>query len=97
MISEGSIENERLPDLRRCERIRWSRPIIEHTDLLEIKVWQNTRRRGEIRILIWFEKVDYLIVLAKRKPKTTKNEYILLCTAYPVTRIHTKRKLKKEY
>jgi len=27
---EGKIENQRTPDLRRCERIRWPRPIIEH-------------------------------------------------------------------
>lgn len=29
MISEGENEDERLPDLRRCERIRWPKPTIE--------------------------------------------------------------------
>ena len=90
LISEGRVEDERLPDLRRCERIRWPRPIIEHADDPPIKVWEN-KRKGEKRICIWFEDVEYLVVLALRKG------YILLWTAYPVTRPHRKRKLQKEY
>lgn len=90
LISEGGNEEDRLPDLRRCERIRWPRPIIEHADESGIKVWGN-RRKGEKRICIWFEAVEYLVVLAVRKG------YILLWTAYPVTRSHRKRKLQKEY
>src|SRR4030067_2263921 len=30
LISEGSNEANRIPDMRRCERIRWRRPIIEN-------------------------------------------------------------------
>lgn len=28
-IQEGQVEADRLPDFRRCERIRWPRPVIE--------------------------------------------------------------------
>jgi len=28
MIQEGSVESERIPDIRRCERIRWPRPSV---------------------------------------------------------------------
>ena len=90
LISEGKTEEDRLPDLRRCERIRWPRPIIEHVDEPVIKVWENKRKR-ETRICIWFEGVEYLVVLAARRG------YVLLWTAYPVTRPHTKKKLQKEY
>ncbi len=90
LISEGKVEDERVPDLRRSERIRWPRPIIEHADDPVIKVWEDKRKR-EKRICIWFENVEYLVVLAVRKG------YILLWTAYPVTRLHRKRKLQKEY
>jgi hypothetical protein len=90
LISEGKTEEERLPDLRRCERIRWPRPIISHdTDPL-IKVWEN-ERNGEPRICLWLENQEYLVVLARRKG------YILLWTAYLVTQDHQKRKLQKEY
>jgi hypothetical protein len=38
--SEGHVEAERTPDLRRCERIAWPRPIIERVDDPAVKVWE---------------------------------------------------------
>jgi len=90
LISEGPVEENRLPDLRRCERIRWPRPIIERADDPPIRVWEN-QRQGETRILIWLEEAEYLVILAARIG------YILFWTAFPVTRPHSQRKLKKEY
>jgi len=90
LISEGKIEEDRVPDFRRCERIRWPRPIIEHSNETVVKVWENTRN-GEKRICLWIEDEEYLVVLAKRKG------YLLLWTAYLVTRNHQKRKLEREY
>ena len=90
LISEGKTEEARLPDSRRCERIRWPRPIIEHHSEPAIKAWANRRKGGE-RVCLWFEDVDYLVVLAVRKG------YYLLWTAYPVTRSHTRRRLEAEY
>jgi hypothetical protein len=90
MISEGRIEEERVPDFRRCERIRWPRPIIENDGESALKVWQNRRHR-ETRICLWFEGEEYLVVLADR------GKYILPWTAYMVTRPHQKKKLQREY
>jgi len=90
LISEGKAEQDRTPDIRRCERVRWPRPIIEYVDEPEIKVWENKRKR-DTRVCIWFEDAEYLVVLAVRKG------YLLLWTAYPVTRSHSKRKLRREY
>ena len=91
LISEGKKEEEekRNPDLRRCERIRWPRPIIEHHEESSIKVWEN-ERRGKTNICIWCAEANYLVVLGRRKG------YILLLSAYPVEP-HTKRRLRKEY
>ena len=90
LISEGNVEQDRLPDIRRCERIRWPRPIIERCDEGVIKIWEN-ERKGQKRICLWLENHDYLVILAERK------EYVLLWTAYLVTEPHRKRKLMKEY
>jgi hypothetical protein len=90
IISEGKVEVERLPDMRRCERIRWPRPVIEHEAEPVVRVWKN-RRGSEDRICLWLEAADYLVVLARRKG------YLLLWTAYPVTEPHQKRKLQREY
>jgi hypothetical protein len=90
LISEGKSEKDRLPDLRRCERIRWPRPIIEHYDQPAIKFWVN-ERKGEKRLCLWIEGEEYLVVLAKRRG------YVILWTAYLVTGTRRKMKLEKEY
>lgn len=90
MIQEGAVEEDRTPDFRRCERIRWPRPIIEHDDDSRVKVWVN-QRRGEQRICLWFEQENYLVILADR------GKYILPWTAYLVEQPHRQRKLRKEY
>jgi hypothetical protein len=96
MISEGHDEQNRTPDLRRCERIRWPRAIIEHSTDPAVKVWTNQRTgrgRGaaERRILLWVEEEEYLVVLAQRPG------YILPWTAYLVREEYSKRKLRREY
>ncbi len=90
LLQEGKTEGERLPNLRRCERIGWPRAIIEHCDEPEIKVWEKTKKRSP-RVCLWLEDQEYLVVLALRK------SYALLWTAYPTTRGHTKRRLTMEY
>lgn len=89
-ISEGRQEANRVPDLRRCERIRWPRPIIENVDAPVIKLWEN-KRRNEKRILLWLVEQEYLVVLVERKG------YLLPWTAYLVTEEHRRRKLQQEY
>lgn len=91
MISEGEEEAERLPDLRRCERIRWPRPFIERADTdAQLKVWTEPRG-SDNRILIWCEAAEYLVVLSERKG------YVLPWTAYPVERERQKEKLNKRW
>lgn len=86
--SEGPREDERTPDLRRCERIRWLRAVIEHSTDERVDVWTSDRR-GEFRTTLWFNE-EYLIVLADR------GRYWQLITAFVTDREHTRRKLRKE-
>lgn len=90
VIQEGDYEPERFPNLRRCERIPWIRPVIDHEGEAVIKVWPN-ERRGEQRVVIWLENRDFVVVLAKRRT------YWVLWTAYLIDRKHGKDKLQKEY
>jgi hypothetical protein len=93
MITSGSIENNRLPDLRRCERLPWAKPTIERCDEWSLKVWEQ-KRGNEERICIWLEledELDYYIVLNKRKG------YLLPWTAFVLNYPHEKRKKLKEY
>ena len=88
IISEGKIESERVPDLRRCERIRWPRPIIEAMGSTRVCCWR--RDAGQPRILLALPDFSYLVVL-----KDLGN-YVLLLTAYCVEPGHHRRKLAKE-
>lgn len=90
MTSEGEDEGNRIPDLRRMERIRWPNPLIVNSEHPYLKVWRN-QRKGKDRILIFHEDESYLVVLADR------GDYILPWTTYHIEKTHTKNKLKKEY
>jgi len=90
ITSEGKEEDKRIPDIRRCECIRWPRPIIEHYSDDVLRCWTNKRRR-ERRIVLWFYEQDYVVVLADRK------KYVLLWTAYMTSYKHTREKLMREY
>ena len=90
VTSEGNIEDARTPDIRRCERIRWPRPIIEHHDCSAVRCWSNKRGNNN-RIVVWLYEQDFVVILVKRR------EYVLLLTAYPVSYNHTRRKLSAEY
>lgn len=88
LISEGKVEADRLPDLRRCERIRWPRPMIERSPI-DVRVWRS-ERKGDQRIVIALDDFSYVVVLADR------GEYVILWTAYCVEETHRREKLRRE-
>ena len=65
---------ERVPDFRRCERIRWIRAFIENYDCdpskcIEcegVKVW-NEPYKSNVRTHFLLEEEKYMVVLEKRK------------------------------
>jgi hypothetical protein len=85
---DSKVEAERLPDLRRSERIRWPRPCIEHET--ELRVWTEPRN-GEDRIHLWLESEGYLVVLAARRG------YVVLWTTFFVEREHERKKYARRY
>lgn len=95
-ISEGQVEADRLIDMRRCERIRWPRPLMEKfvnrpphdTDPL---VWWKNERRGESRYLLALPDFTYLVVVADR------GDYVLPWTQFPIEQQHRREKYRREY
>lgn len=57
-MSEGPNEEDRTPDIRRCERIRWPRAIIDH--FTKVDFWKNQRGQNT-NVLLWFNE-EYLVV-----------------------------------
>ncbi|WP_295392003.1 hypothetical protein [uncultured Thiodictyon sp.] len=75
LIAEGPKEEERTPDLRRCERIRWVAWLIGNAEAAGIRWWKSRRGRA-VRIVIWIESEQFAVVLEER------SDYFLLKTAY---------------
>lgn len=90
IIQTGKNEEERIPDLRRCERIRWPRPIIEAIQSNTVLTWPN-KRKNHSRLLISLIDFSYIVVLEDRR------NYVRLLTAFPVDQTHTRKKYRKEY
>lgn len=91
-------DGERVPDLRRCERIRWVRGFIENyncdssicTSCDGIKIWDEPYK-SNIRTHILLEPERYLVVVEKRP------SYCLLITAFYFDQEHRLEKALKRY
>jgi hypothetical protein len=86
LITEGEVEADRTPDFRRCERIKWPRPVIENEADTEVLVWSESRGSRDNRIHLYLPNQRYLVVLADR------GNYILPWTAYYVQHENGHRK-----
>jgi hypothetical protein len=86
----GDDEQNREPDLRRMERIRFPKFVIEKHPHKELLVWPKKMGR-DTRIHILNESERYLVVLNRRK------DYLMLWTAFYIEQNHTLRKKIKEY
>lgn len=95
MTHKGEIEQERIPDLRRCECLSWAKPCIENVENWNLKFWRQSRIRSNNRVCIWLESEiindNYFIVLEVRET------YVLLWTAFVATYSNEIRKKQKEY
>lgn len=87
---QGDDKNNRTPDFRRMERIRFPKFVIDNNKHPDILIWKNTRGRDE-RIVLLNEKENYIVVLTER------SNFYLLITAYLIEKEHRKRKLLQEY
>lgn len=93
MTHKGEIENDREPDLRRCECMPWARPSIEKVQEWQLKFWRQSRQRSKNRVCIALETCGetYFVILEVRAT------YVLLWTAFLSEYRHQSAKKLKEY
>lgn len=92
-VSDGR-PGERLPDLRRMERIRWIRGIIENAASSEVECW-TTVRDGSTHHVLWYLE-EYVVILAERVRVRDGMRYFVLKSAYVTDRLHTVAWLRKQ-
>ncbi|WP_028121164.1 hypothetical protein [Epilithonimonas tenax] len=86
----GDIENDRSPDFRRMERIRFPKFCIDNYANKDFFIWEKTIGRDN-RSHILNESEQYLVVLNERIG------FYLFWTAFYIEENHTLRKKIKEY
>jgi hypothetical protein len=94
MTSEGKVEADRTPDIRRCERICWPKPLIEEVPSDELRVWPERRNR-ENRMAIALPDFSYIMILAERQG--SNGIYYIPWTAYYVKYHHDRDHYEREW
>ncbi|MCX5991110.1 MAG: hypothetical protein NTZ04_02075 [Chloroflexi bacterium] len=81
-------------NLRRCERVAWVNPIIEHSTDKAVSMWKIEQKRPnrgrQVRVKLWLEDQDYIVILTER-PRGA-----VLVTAFCTDFESERRKLRKE-
>ena len=90
ITSEGEIEEDRTPDIRRCERIGWARDVMNNAGSAVVKRW-DVMRGTDRRTCLWVEDADFFIVLSRRA------SYSILWTVYTVLEPHRQRKFQAQF
>ena len=86
------IESERLLDMRRCERLPWIKPLIEHPDEPEILSWDYEEGDRTIKTYIWI-KDDNFVVIMKKYPNRRRR----LITSFYVDKAYTREDFARKY
>jgi len=81
--------------MRRCERIRWVRPLIEEANKRpDILIWKQLRQ-GKTNIAISLDDFSYIVFLGERNGDSGK--YLIPLTAYAVEREYKRLKYRREH
>lgn len=86
------VTGDRFPDLPRCERLPWARPIINNCNDQEVLSWDYIEGDGVTHTYVWLNNHDYVIIMKKYTDDSRR-----LLTAFWVEYPNTKRKLLKKF
>ncbi len=90
-ILEGGNEHVLDDSLRRHERIRWVRPIIQAVGTKEVLMWKRPVREGVTKPHVVLPDFSYIVILQEGKVAVT------LITAFPVDRARRRQDYRKEW
>jgi len=85
-------QKQRLPDLRRCERLPWVKPIIEHAQDVAVVAWDYMEGDGVIKTYVWLKAHDFVIIM-KKYPDGRRR----LVTSFYVDQPYTRADFERKY
>jgi hypothetical protein len=91
---EGQTDAEiaRLPDLRRCERLPWVKPLIEHQSEPEVLAWDYEEGDRTIKTYAWIKDNDFVVIM-KKYPDGKRR----LITSFYVDRTFKRKDFERKY
>jgi len=82
----------RYPDLRRCERLSWTRPMIDRCPDVVMLNWDHEEGDGVIKTYVWLTGHDFVVIMKRYKDKSRR-----LITSYYLDNAHQRRKMTRKY
>jgi len=82
----------RIPDLKRAERLLWIKPIIEKAGKSGIKDWDYPEGSNVIKTYVWFGSGNFVVIMKK-----LNRDRRLLITAYYTDYNNARIKLDKKF
>ena len=89
---QADTDTKRQPDLRRCERLPWVKPLIEHPSAPEILAWDYEEGDRTIKTYIWIKDHDFVVIM-KKYPGGKRR----LITAFYVDMEYKRGDFKRKY
>jgi hypothetical protein len=85
---------QRLPDLRRCERLSWIKPMILRCPCPSNSIldWDFVEGDGSIKTYIWLHRHDFVVIL-KKLPDGQRR----LITSFHLDSEHQRDKMRKKW
>lgn len=83
---------ERLPDLRRCERLPWVNPLIHNAFDSEVLAWDYKEGDGVIKTYVWIKDHSFVVIMKRRK-----NLSRCLITSFYIDKEYTRRDFERKY
>ena len=94
LITREDPKAGRIPEYDRAKRLPWIKPTIENHQHPDIKVWDYLEGNRRIRVYLWIENYDYVVILEKQRGK--RKHLIVLITAFYVVE-RKKKDLERRY
>lgn len=91
VVQDGVARKERLPDMKRCCRIRWPRAILDAARSADVRAWRERRPDG-LRLVFALGDFSYLVSVAVRG-----SGKLFLATAFPIVYERRREKHRKQY
>jgi len=82
----------RYPDLRRCERLPWVRPLITNSRQAEVLAWDHQEGDGDIHTYVWLKDRDFVVIMKKYR-----NGGRRLVTSFYVDEEYKRRDFERKY